>query len=61
WAAVLWGWFTAEQVSRTVLASTGASPAAVESIVLEPVRAIVYALWLVSLVWFAAAILPRRA
>ncbi|HUF13724.1 MAG TPA: Nramp family divalent metal transporter, partial [Longimicrobiales bacterium] len=47
WAAVLWGWFTAEQVSRTVLASTGASPAAVESIVLEPVRAIVYALWLV--------------
>ena len=60
WAAVLWGWFTAEQVSRTILAVTGASPAAVESIVLEPVRAIVYALWLVSLVWFATAILPRR-
>jgi len=60
WAAVLWGWFTAEQISRTLLAAMGESGAAIESIAMHPVRAIAYALWAASLVWFAAGILRSR-
>ncbi|MFW6192727.1 MAG: Nramp family divalent metal transporter [Gemmatimonadota bacterium] len=53
WAAVLWGWFTAEQVSRTVLGGIGAPGAVVESVALHPVRAVCYGLWIVSVLWFA--------
>ena len=52
WAAVLWGWFTAEQVSRVVLTKTGADPATVTEIAGHPVRLIVYGAWGVSLAWF---------
>lgn len=61
WAAVLWGWFTAEQISRVVLARIGASGPALESIVWEPVRVALYAAWAASVLWFAWALLaPRR-
>jgi len=52
WAVVLWGWFTAETVSRFLLSQViGSSGAAVTSIEMHPVRIGVYALWLLSLGW----------
>ncbi|HUP00644.1 MAG TPA: Nramp family divalent metal transporter [Gemmatimonadota bacterium] len=55
WAIVLWGWFTAEQVSRTVLQfGLGLSGDVVTTIAYHPVRAVVYALWLGSLAWVVA-------
>ncbi len=53
WAAILWGWFTAEQVSRVVLTRSGADPAAVTEIVGHPVRVAVYGLWAGAVGWFA--------
>jgi hypothetical protein len=60
WAAVLWGWFTAEQVSRTLLGATGAERGVVDTIAWHPVRVVLYGLWLVSVAWFAGQILRRR-
>jgi len=60
WAAVLWGWFTAEQLSRTVLGELGAPTQVIETITWHPVRLIAYGLWLGTLVWYGWAILPRR-
>lgn len=60
WAAVLWGWFTAEQVTRVLLQTMGAEPAAVASVEPHPVRVVVYGLWLLSLVWFTRSILWKR-
>jgi hypothetical protein len=60
WAAVLWGWFTAEQLSRTVLGATGADRAVVDAIAWHPVRAVFYAMWLISVAWFADQVLRRR-
>ncbi|MGH7541208.1 MAG: Nramp family divalent metal transporter, partial [Gemmatimonadota bacterium] len=57
WAAALWGWFTAEQLSRAVMAGAGVAPALVESLAWHPVRAALYGLWIVSLAWFGVAIL----
>lgn len=59
WAAILWGWFTAEQVSRTILAGIGAPATVVESVELHPVRAVCYGLWILSVVWFAWQVLGR--
>lgn len=56
WAVVLWGWFTAEQVSRTILGGLGAPPASIESIVWHPVRLALYGAWIVSVLWFAREI-----
>ncbi len=53
WAGVLWGWFTAEQLSRTLMGALGAPAEAVEVIGPHPVRIGIYALWLASLLWFA--------
>lgn len=61
WAAALWGWFTAEQLSRVVLTRMGASAAATESLSPHPVRIVLYGLWLLSLLWFARAMLAPRA
>jgi hypothetical protein len=61
WAAVLWGWFTAEQLSRVILARTGADAAAVEAIGPDPVRTALYTLWFASVVWFAWSILGPPA
>ncbi len=64
WAAALWGWFTAEQLSRSVLASIGAPAAVIESIAYHPARALLYGLWLASLAWFGWTMLgatPRPA
>lgn len=61
WAGVLWGWFTAEQVSRSVLDRTGAAPEVATALVPEPVRAVAYGAWLLSLVWFAWAVLGPSA
>lgn len=61
WAAVLWGWFTAEQLSRVVLGRTGADAAAVEAIGPDPVRGILYTLWFASVIWFAWSILGTPA
>lgn len=52
WAIVLWGWFTAETISRFVLSQVlDLRGPAVASIELHPVRIVVYGLWLVSLGW----------
>ena len=61
WAAVLWGWFTAEQLARVVLARTGADPALVEAIRPEPVRVVLYGLWVLSVAWFAWSTLGAPA
>jgi hypothetical protein len=53
WAAVLWGWFTAEQLSRVVLTRTAADPSLVDAIRPEPVRIVLYGLWLLTVAWFA--------
>ncbi len=52
WAAILWGWFTAEQLTRVVLGRLGSDPAAIEAISWHPVRITFYALWAGSVVWF---------
>jgi hypothetical protein len=55
WAVVLWGWFSAETVSRFTLGQVmGLGGEVVNSIAWHPVRVIVYALWLGSLVWLVA-------
>ncbi|MFW6010702.1 MAG: Nramp family divalent metal transporter, partial [Gemmatimonadota bacterium] len=61
WAAILWGWFTAEQISRTVLSGVGASPDVVETVALDPIRIALYALWILSVVWFGWKILGPGA
>ncbi len=60
WAATLWGWFTAEQLARVIMGGLGAETAVTESLAWHPVRVVLYALWLASLLWFAWATLPRR-
>ncbi|HEU5049659.1 MAG TPA: Nramp family divalent metal transporter, partial [Gemmatimonadales bacterium] len=61
WAAILWGWFTAEQLSRTILGATGASAGVVTEIAWHPVRIVVYGVWVGAVVWFAVSILrPAR-
>jgi hypothetical protein len=64
WAALLWGWFTVEQISRAILAGMGAPADVVGSIVLHPVRVVLYAGFIASLIWFAWALFavpPRGA
>ena len=56
WAAILWGWFSVEQVSRVVLGQWGAPSGTIESITIDPVRVVFYGAWLISLVWFAWAL-----
>jgi hypothetical protein len=52
WAVVLWGWFSAEQISRSVLEhGFGLSGAAITSISAHPVRIAAYGAWLASLAW----------
>jgi hypothetical protein len=61
WAGVLWGWFTAEQLSRVVLSRIGAPAPVIESVAPHPVRVVLYGMWIVSLLWFGWRILgPRR-
>ena len=60
WAAVLWGWFTAEQVSRVVLGRMGADAATTAEIAWHPVRIAVYATWAGSVLWFAWTVLGRQ-
>jgi hypothetical protein len=43
-----------------VLAHTGAARTTVEQLTLHPVRGLLYAGWLASLVWFAWMLLARR-
>jgi hypothetical protein len=55
WAVILWGWFSAETVSRFLLGQVlGLSGEVVHSIAWHPVRALVYAAWLGSLAWLVA-------
>ncbi len=62
WAGVLWGWFTAEQISRFALDSLmGLSGPAVESVSPHPVRLAIYGLWIASVLWFAWQILGPPA
>jgi hypothetical protein len=52
WAIVLWGWFTAEQVSRVILQhGLGQSGDVVTTVAVHPVRLVVYGLWIGSLLW----------
>ena len=59
WAAALWGWFTAEQLSRTVLGGLGAPVETIETIAFHPARLVLYGVWLLTLAWFAWATLGR--
>src|SRR5687768_11656269 len=61
WAGILWGWFTAEQVSRAILARIGAPQATLETISMHPVRVICYGLWIASILWFAWRLLATSA
>lgn len=61
WACVLWGWFTVEQIARVLLARTGSDAVAVETIGPDPIRTALYALWILSVVWFAWSILGPPA
>ena len=56
WAAVLWGWFTAEQLSRVVLGRMGADVSVVTDLVWHPVRIVAYGLWVGLVAWFAVAL-----
>lgn len=60
WAVVLWGWFTVEQISRTILEGIGAPPEQIGQIAPHPVRLTLYGLWVLSLVWFVIAVVRRR-
>ena len=60
WAGILWGWFTAEQVSRAILARVGVPRELLETIAMHPVRVICYALWIASILWFAWRMLVTR-
>lgn len=53
WATLLWGWFTAEQVSRSILVQLGEPAEVITSIAWHPVRIVSYALWLVAVGVFA--------
>ncbi len=57
WAAILWGWFTVEQLSRTAMSLAGVDRAAVETLTAHPIRIALYALWLMSVSWFALRLL----
>ncbi len=61
WAAILWGWFSVEQVSRVALDQWGAPQGTIESISVHPIRVAFYGAWMVSLVWFAWALFRPRA
>ena len=60
WAAVLWGWFTVEQLTRLILARVGGETAALEAVTWHPVRGGMYALWIASLLWFGWMLRPRK-
>ncbi|HET6616537.1 MAG TPA: Nramp family divalent metal transporter [Gemmatimonadota bacterium] len=52
WAVVLWGWFSAEQVSRSILEhGLGLAGPVVTSIAPHPVRIFAYGAWLISIAW----------
>ena len=61
WAALLWGWFTAEYLSRTILSQVGVPQDVVGSIALHPVRVVLYAGLIASLVWFGWALFGARS
>ena len=61
WAALLWGWFTAEYLSRTILSQLGVPQEVVGSIALHPVRVVLYAGLIASLVWFGWALFGARS
>ncbi len=60
WAALLWGWFTVEQLSRTLLGGLGAPAQVIETIAWHPIRVALYAAWLLSVAWFAWGMRKRR-
>ena len=61
WAAVLWGWFTAEQLSRVVLGRMGVEASVVTDLVWHPVRIVAYGAWGVLVGWFAMAVAVQRS
>jgi hypothetical protein len=61
WAALLWGWFTAEYLSRTILSQLGVPQDVVGSIALHPVRVLLYAGLIASLAWFGWALFGARS
>lgn len=60
WAAILWGWFTAETIAREVLEAADAAGPVREAIAWHPLRALCYALWLGSLAWFVLKLAQGR-
>lgn len=60
WAAGLWGWFAAEQLSRVVLRELAGNPDAAAHIVAHPVRYVLYGIWAASLAWLAVVLAGSR-
>ncbi len=60
WAAILWGWFTVEQLSRLLLERLNVPAAVSQSLAWHPVRGLLYAVWIASIAWFTW-ILARRS
>ncbi len=59
WAAILWGWFTVEQLSRVALGGVGVDQAVIETIAFHPVRVVFYGAWVLSLLWYAWALFRK--
>jgi len=53
-AMALWGWFTAEQITRSVLGEIGAPAVDATTISMHPVRVVAYLLWVSSLLYVIA-------
>ncbi|HSE28471.1 MAG TPA: Nramp family divalent metal transporter, partial [Gemmatimonadales bacterium] len=60
WAATLWGWFTAEQVTRVILQQAGAPALVASTVTWHPVRGACYLLWIGSLAWFVGRLVRGR-
>jgi hypothetical protein len=59
WAAILWGWFTAEQLSRVLLTKVGADAESITEIAWHPLRVAAYGVWGVAVLWFAWSMWAR--
>lgn len=61
WAAILWGWFTVEIISRVIMGEVlGMSSYAVNNLTFTPTRAILYGIWIISLIWLIWAVAGNR-
>lgn len=61
WAAALWGWFTAEILSRVIMSQVlRMTGPAVDTITFTTVRIILYGIWVLSLIWLVWVVSGNR-